>query len=101
MHQNLSTTHLTDVRDRSTLMVPVGNGATAFVDTEDVGPVALLDPAAHAEKAWTVTGGRALTYSQVADILTLELGRTIRYDYLQRRRHRDHGRVRPHPLLTG
>lgn len=81
-HQNLSTTHLTDVRDRSTLMVPAGNGATAFVDTEDVGAVAavaLLDPAAHAEKAWTVTGGQALTYTQVAEILTLELGRTIRY----------------------
>ena len=81
-HQNLSTTHLTDVRDRSTIMVPAGNGATAFVDTEDVGAVAaaaLLDPAKHTDKAWTVTGDRALTYLQVADILTLELRRTIRY----------------------
>lgn len=81
-HQNLSTTHLTDVRDRSTIMVPAGNGATAFVDTEDVGAVAaaaLLDPTKHTDKAWTVTGDRALTYPQVADILTLELGRTIRY----------------------
>ena len=81
-HQNLSTTHLTDVRDRSSIMVPAGSGSTAFVDTEDVGAVAaaaLLDPAQHTDKAWTVTGGRALTYLQVADILTLELGRTVRY----------------------
>ncbi len=81
-HQNLSTTHLTDVRDRNTIMVPAGNGATAFVDTEDVGAVAavaLLDPTRHTDTAWTVTGDRALTYQQVANILTLELGRTVRY----------------------
>ena len=30
-------------------------------------------------KAWTVTGPRALTYYQVADILTTELSRSIRY----------------------
>ena len=30
-------------------------------------------------KAWTVTGPRALTHYQVADILTTELSRSIRY----------------------
>ena len=81
-HQNLSTTHAADIRDRDEIIVPAGNGATAFVDAEDVGAVAataLLDPAAHAMKAWTVTGPRALTYDQVADILTNELRRPIRY----------------------
>lgn len=81
-HQNLSTTHLTDIRDRSEIMVPAGRGATAFVDACDVGAVAaaaLLDPAAHADTAWTVTGDEALSYEQVAGILTAELGRPIRY----------------------
>ena len=81
-HQNLSTTHAADIRDRDEIIVPAGNGATAFVDAEDVGAVAataLLDPTAHAMKAWTVTGPRALTYDQVADILSTELGRPIRY----------------------
>ncbi|MCB7135911.1 NmrA family NAD(P)-binding protein [Cellulosimicrobium marinum] len=81
-HQNLTTTHVTDVRDRDEILVPAGKGATAFVDAEDVGAVAaaaLLDPAAHADRAWTVTGPRALTYDEVAQILTAELGRTIRY----------------------
>lgn len=81
-HQNLSTTHLTDVRDRDEIMVPAGLGATAFVDAEDVGAVAaaaLLNPSAHANTAWTVTGDEALTYAQIAEILTLELGRPIRY----------------------
>ncbi|WP_166787972.1 NAD(P)H-binding protein [Cryobacterium adonitolivorans] len=62
-HQNLSTTHLTDVRDRDEIMVPAGNGATAFADVEDVGAVAaaaLLNPSAHVNTAWTVTGNEAL-----------------------------------------
>ncbi|TFC51103.1 MULTISPECIES: NmrA family NAD(P)-binding protein [unclassified Cryobacterium] len=81
-HQNLSTTHLTDIRDRDEIMVPARNGATAFVDVEDVGAVAaaaLLDPSAHVNTAWTVTGNEALTYAQIAEILTHELGRPIRY----------------------
>lgn len=81
-HQNLSTTHLTDIRDRDEILVPAGRGATAFVDGEDVGAVgaaALLHPSAHRNTAWTVTGKEALTYEQVARILTIELGRPIRY----------------------
>lgn len=81
-HQNLSTTHLTDIRDRAEIVVPAGRGATAFVDAEDVGAVAtaaLLDPAAHRNTALTVTGNAALTYAQVARILSAELGRPIQY----------------------
>lgn len=81
-HQNLSTTHAADIRDRDEILVPAGGGATAFVDAEDVGAVAasaLLDPQRHRNRAWTVTGPRALTYAEVADILTRELDRPVRY----------------------
>jgi uncharacterized protein YbjT (DUF2867 family) len=81
-HQNLTTTHVSDVRDRDEILVPAGDGATAFVDAHDVGAVAaaaLLDRTGHAGRAWTVTGPRALTYAQVAEILTAELGRPVRY----------------------
>lgn len=81
-HQNLTTTHVTDIRDRDNIFVPAGKGATAFVDAEDVGAVAaaaLMDPEAHRTKAWTVTGPRALTYGEIAEILTHELGRPITY----------------------
>lgn len=81
-HQNMSTTHVSDIRDRDEIVVPAGRGATAFVDAEDVGAVAaaaLLDTSAHTDRAWTVTGPRALTYEQIARILTNELGRPIRY----------------------
>lgn len=81
-HQNLSTTHVGDVRDRDEILVPAGKGATAFVDAEDVGAVAaaaLLDPGTHANKAWTITGPRALTYEEIAQVLSAELGRPIHY----------------------
>ncbi|MDO5736077.1 MAG: NmrA family NAD(P)-binding protein [Propionibacteriaceae bacterium] len=81
-HQNLSTIHAGDVRDRNNILVPAGRGATAFVDANDVGAaaaVALLHPDEHVNRAWTLTGPRALTYGQVAGILTTELGRPIHY----------------------
>lgn len=80
--QNLSTTHAADIRDRDQIVVPAGRGRTAFVDTVDVAAVAaaaLLDPAAHRGRAWTVTGPKALTYAEVATILTGVLGRTVTY----------------------
>lgn len=81
-HQNLSTTHARDIRDHDEIVVPAGRGATAFVDARDVGAVAaaaLLDPLAHRNRAWTVTGPEALTYGQVAEILSDVLGRQVRY----------------------
>lgn len=81
-HQNLSTTHLSDIRDRDEIMVPAGHGSTAFVDAEDVGAVAaiaLLNPSEHANRGWTITGDEALTYTQISEILTAELGRPVRY----------------------
>ncbi|HZG91416.1 MAG TPA: NmrA family NAD(P)-binding protein [Pseudonocardia sp.] len=79
--QNLSTTHAGDIR-AGTLNVPAGNGRTAFVDAHDVAAVAaaaLLDPARHRGRAWTPTGPQALTYTEVADVLTDVLGRRVRY----------------------
>ncbi|WP_225755322.1 NmrA family NAD(P)-binding protein [Actinotalea sp. Marseille-Q4924] len=80
--QNLLTTHLADVRDRRVLPVPAGGGRTAFVDALDVAAVsarALAEPAAHRDRAWTVTGPEALTYEEVAAVLTGELGVEVRY----------------------
>jgi len=80
--QNLTTTHLTDIRDRDEIMVPAGHGATAFVDAADVGAVAaaaLLDPERHRNRAWTPTGPQALTYDEIAQTLSDTLDRPIRY----------------------
>lgn len=80
--QNLITIHGADIRDRDILAVPAGSSRTSFVDARDVAAVSaasLLDPAAHAGRAWTVTGPRAMTYGEVAALLSAELGRPIRY----------------------
>jgi uncharacterized protein YbjT (DUF2867 family) len=104
--QNLTTTHAVDIRDRGQIIVPAGNGRTAFVDAQDVAAVAaaaLLDPAAHAGRAWTPTGPQALTYDEVADVLTDVLHRPIRYTrpgLLRYARHA-HDRLRmPWPMAA-
>jgi uncharacterized protein YbjT (DUF2867 family) len=79
--QNLSTTHAADIRERDEIVLPAGRGRTAFVDARDVAAVAatvLLDEG-HTARACTPTGPAALTYHDVARILSAELGRTIRY----------------------
>lgn len=105
-HQNLLTTHVSDIRDRDELVVPAGSGRTAFVDAEDVAAVAaaaLLEPAAHAGRAWTVTGPRALSYHQIVELLSTELGRRIRYrepSVSRYVRHARHHLAMPWPMAA-
>jgi uncharacterized protein YbjT (DUF2867 family) len=80
--QNLSTTHRDEIRDRDEIFVPAGQGRTSFVDVRDVGEVAalsLLHPDQHRNQAYELTGSDALTYTEVAQILTDVLNRRIRY----------------------
>ena len=80
--QNLVTVHGNTVRDRSELVMPAGNGRTAFVDANDVAAVAaqaMLHPDRHRNRVWTLTGSEALSYGEVAGIMTVVLGRQIHY----------------------
>lgn len=80
--QNLSTTHRSDIRDRDEIMVPAGGGATAFIDVLDIADAAVVvlrQPDRYGDAALTITGSEALTYDEVARILSRELGRPIRY----------------------
>lgn len=61
---------------------PTGDGAEAFVDVEDIAAVAaatLLDPAAHAGAEYTLTGPAALTFAEVAALLSEATGRPVRH----------------------
>lgn len=81
--QNLSTTHREEIRDEGRIIVPAGGGETSFVDCRDiaeVGALALLDPESHANLAHDITGDRALSYHDVADVFSEVLGREVRYD---------------------
>jgi len=81
--QNLSTTHRDDIRLHDDLMIPAGSGKTAFVDVRDLAAVAALTltEAGHARRAYELTSDEALSYDEVARILTEVLGRTIRYPH--------------------
>ena len=80
--QNLSTTHSAEIRELDEIWVPAGRRSrTAHVDARDVAAVAAraLVEDGHDGKAYTPTGPSALTYDEIARILTTELGRPIRY----------------------
>lgn len=80
--QNLSTTHAPEIRELDEIWVPAGRGSrTAHVDARDVAAVAAraLVEDGHEGRAYTPTGSAALTYDEIAAILTAELGRPIRY----------------------
>jgi uncharacterized protein YbjT (DUF2867 family) len=80
--QNLITVHGPAIAQRDELLMPAGRGRTAFIDAHDVAAVAaraMLEPAEAAGQAWTLTGSEALTYGEVAGIMTAVLGRPIRY----------------------
>jgi len=80
--QNLSTTHAPEIRELDEIWVPAGRSSrTAHVDARDVAAVAAraLVEDGHGGRAYTPTGPAALTYDEVAALLTAELGRPIRY----------------------
>ena len=79
--QNLSSTHLTDIRDRGEICVPAGGGRTNFIDVADIGEVAAvcLTTPGHEKKAYEITGSEVLTYGEVATILSAACDRQITY----------------------
>ncbi|AHC14054.1 NmrA family NAD(P)-binding protein [Salinispira pacifica] len=79
--QNLTTTHLPEIRDEKRLMVPAGKGRTNFIDVRDIGEVMakmFFDPS-NIRKAYTITGQTSFSYQEIADHLTNGLGTPIRY----------------------
>ena len=80
--QNLASAHAAEIRDRGEIFVPAGRGRTSFVDARDVGEAAarvMEGGLRHAGRTYTLTGSEALSYAEVAAILTRVLGRPVRY----------------------
>lgn len=81
--QNFADEHLPVVD--GVITAPSGGGAEAFVDAQDIAAVAaetLLRPDAHAGATYTLTGPQALTFGQVADLISEAAGRPVRYQDL-------------------
>ena len=80
--QNLTTTHLPEIRDEHRMFVPAGNGTTNFVDVRDLGEAAaiVLCEDASRNTACALTGAESYTYHDVAARLSRILGSTIAYE---------------------
>ncbi|GCE28062.1 NmrA family transcriptional regulator [Dictyobacter alpinus] len=79
--QNLVTSHLNEIQQEQTLYIPAADSKTSLIDVRDIGEVgakSLLDDQ-YWNKGYTLTGSEALTYYDVAQIMTEELGRPITY----------------------
>ncbi|SIS18038.1 nitroreductase/quinone reductase family protein [Natronorubrum thiooxidans] len=79
--QNLLEVHRRDIVEYGEIFVPAGNGKTSFVDARDLGEVAaiVLTEPGHANRAYDLTGAKALDYREVATIFSDVLNRPITY----------------------
>lgn len=61
--------------------MPVGKAKTSFIDTRDIAEVAAvcLTEDGHFYKAYTLTGSEAITYYEVASMMSDVLKRKITY----------------------
>jgi len=96
--QNLTTTHLADIRDHDEIYVPAGGGRTNFIDVADIGEAAAACFATpgHDHMAYEVTGTEALTYDQVAEVLSAVCGRRITYPRPSAKQFKNHMREAGH-----
>ena len=86
-------------------IMPAGEGPVAIIDARDIAEVAavcLTEPG-HEGNGFHLTGPHAVTFDQVADLLSVKLGRTIRYEPATvigySRHHRKQGLVLPHAVV--
>ncbi len=79
--QNLAPFIGPTVAKESTLYAPAGNAAMPWVDTRDIAAVAgtVLTSKGHEDLVYEITGPEALTYAQIAERLSSQLGRQISY----------------------
>ena len=79
--QNFSETWMYDYVQAGQLRLSTGDGAEAWIDTDDVGDVAaltLLDDE-HVGRTYALSGPRLLTLTEVAAELTAAIGRQVDY----------------------
>ncbi|MBQ1079728.1 NAD(P)H-binding protein [Nocardiopsis sp. B62] len=80
--QNFSEGLLSDGVRSGVLRLPTADGATTWIDTEDIAAVAVaaLTESGHHGRTYELGGPRALNLSEVAAEISQALGRTIRYE---------------------
>jgi uncharacterized protein YbjT (DUF2867 family) len=70
------------IRSQGAFYTPAGDAKVSFVDVRDIAAVAvksLINDNQQKGRAYNITGGEALTYGQVAEILSKTVGKKINY----------------------
>jgi uncharacterized protein YbjT (DUF2867 family) len=70
------------IRSQGAFYTPAGDAKVSFVDVRDIAAVAvksLINDNQQKGRAYNITGGEALTYGQVAEILSKAVGKKINY----------------------
>jgi uncharacterized protein YbjT (DUF2867 family) len=79
--QNLSTTHLKEIKEDNEIYIPAGKGKTNFIDVRDIAEVGkkVILGEGHLEKGYELTGPDNLDYYQIAEIMSDILEKKIEY----------------------
>jgi len=79
--QNMVNFFSASIRDQSSFFLPGGNARISHIDVRDIASVAAvaLTGEGHEGCAYDLSGPEALTYHQIAGLLSRVLGRTITY----------------------
>jgi len=75
------------IKTQGAFYVPAGDAKASFVDVRDIAAVAVQalsgssknGESKHIRKAYNITGGEALSYGQVAETLSNEIGKKVNY----------------------
>jgi len=79
--QNLTTTHLEEIKEDQEIFVPAGKGTINYIDVIDIGEIAasVMIENGHIDKSYELTGRRAYDFYEIAEILSEYLNRKIEY----------------------
>ncbi len=80
--QNMNTFWIQGIKENGKIQLPAGDAATTFIDVRDIGEVAtkLLLSDKKENAPFVLTGSQALTYRDVAEIISKEIGTTVAYE---------------------
>ncbi len=80
--QNIATAYARDITNDDRIYVPAADGRAAFIDTRDIGEIAAksLVETGHEGKAYELTGPEAISFHELAEILSEVLGRPVSYE---------------------
>jgi uncharacterized protein YbjT (DUF2867 family) len=82
--QNFVTYHGAEIRHKQSFALPAGHAKVSHIDVRDIAAVAFvaLTDASHRGRSYDLSGPESLSYHQVAQILSVVLGRKIAYQDL-------------------